>query len=87
MRRAEPTIRGFIAALWIFEKPLTLPRARLMQRLEAIGVPIDMQWGIYALYESVSGKGRSPKGLSEAVATTIGVKQGCPLSPTSSVSI
>ena len=60
----------------------TVPRARLMQRLEALGVPIDMQWGIYALYESVSGKVRSPKGLSEAVACTIGVKQGCPLSPT-----
>ena len=53
-----------------------------MQRLEALGVPIDMQWGIYALYEFVSGKVRSPKGLSEAVASTIGVKQGCPLSPT-----
>ena len=25
---------------------------------------------------------RSSKGLSEAVASTIGVKQGCPLSPT-----
>ena len=53
-----------------------------MQRLEALGVPTDMQWGIYALYESVSGKVRSSNGLSEAVASTIGVKQGCPLSPT-----
>ena len=60
----------------------TVPRARLMQRLEALGVPIDMQWGIYALYESVSGKVRSSNGLSEAVASTIGVKQACPLSPT-----
>ena len=59
-----------------------VPRARLMQRLEALGVPTDMQWGIYALYESVSRKVRSSKGLSEAVASTIGVKQGCPLSPT-----
>ena len=30
----------------------------------------------------MSGKIRSSKGLSEAVASTIGVKQGCPLSPT-----
>ena len=41
-----------------------------------------MQWGIYAQYESVSGKVRYSKGLLEAVASTIGVKQGCPLSPT-----
>ena len=27
----------------------TVPRARLMHLLEALGVPIDMQWGIYAL--------------------------------------
>ena len=58
-----------------------VPRARLMQRLEALGVPTDMQWGIYALYEYVLGKVWSSEGLSEAVASTIGVKQGCPLSP------
>ena len=51
------------ATLWISEKPLTLPRARFMQRLEALGVPTDTQWGIYALYESASGKVRSSKGL------------------------
>ena len=53
-----------------------------MQRRETLGVPTDMLWGIYALYESVSGKVRSSKGLSEAMAGTIGVKQGYPLSPT-----
>ena len=41
-----------------------------------------MQRGIYALYESVSRKVWSSKGLSEVVASTIGVKQGCPLSHT-----
>ena len=77
-----PIIIGFIAALWISGKPLTLPRAQLMQQLEALGVPTDTQWGIYALYGSVSRKVRTSKGLSKAVASTIGVKQGCPLSPT-----
>ena len=48
-----------------------VPRARLMQPLEALGVPTDMQWGIYALYESVSGKVQSSKGLSKAMASTI----------------
>ena len=56
LRRAKPIIGGFIGALWIFKKPLTLPHARLMQRLEALGVPTYMQWGTYALYEPVLGK-------------------------------
>mgnify|MGYP002775687812 CR=1 FL=1 len=51
-----------------------------MQRLEALGVPMEMQRGIYALYESMSGKVQSLKGLLEAMASTIGVKQGCPRS-------
>ena len=55
-RRAEPIIRGFIAALWISEKPLTLSRAQLMQQLEALGVPTDMQWRIDALYKPMLGK-------------------------------
>ena len=53
-----------------------------MQQLEALGVPTNMQWGIYALYESASGKVQSSKDLSEAVASTIEVRQGCPVSPT-----
>ena len=60
----------------------TIPHAWLMQRLEASRVPIDMQSGSYALYESMSGKVQSPNGLVKAVPSTIGVKQGCSLSPT-----
>ncbi|MCO5595552.1 hypothetical protein L7F22_049597 [Adiantum nelumboides] len=41
-----------------------------------------MTWGIYALYEHVSGRVRCPGGLSDTLVSTIGVKQGCPLSPT-----
>ena len=36
-----------------------------------------------ALYGSVmTGHVRTPKGISDIVHSTIGVKQGCPLSPT-----
>ena len=41
-----------------------------------------MIWGIYALYEQVVARVRCPGGLSDAIASTVGVKQGCPLSPT-----
>ena len=65
-----------------FRKASTLPHAKLIQWLEALGVLIDMQLGIYARYESGLKKVRSPNGLSEVVPSTIGVKQGCSLSPT-----
>ena len=60
----------------------TVPRARLMRRLQAIGVPTELIWGIMALYRSVTGHVRTPEGISDRVHSTIGVKQGCPLSPT-----
>ena len=51
-------------------------------KLEALFVPVDIEWRIYAMYESVSRILRFSIGLSEVVAGTIGVKLGCPLSPT-----
>jgi len=60
----------------------TVPRERLFRRLESLGVPPQMTWAIYALYEQVTGRARCPGGLSDPIASTIGVKQGCPLSPT-----
>ncbi|MCO5573659.1 hypothetical protein L7F22_027431 [Adiantum nelumboides] len=53
-----------------------------MQRLQDIGVSEAIRWGIYALYELVTGRVRALGGLSDAIESTIGVKQGCPLSPT-----
>ena len=53
-----------------------------MQQLEDRGVPIDMQWEIYPLYESILGRVLASIGLSEVLGYTIGVKQGCPLSGT-----
>ena len=60
----------------------TVPRERLFRRLQSLGVPSEMIWAIYTLYERVTGRVRCPGGLSESIASTIGVKQGCPLSPT-----
>ena len=60
----------------------TVPRERLFQRLQSLRVPSEMMWGIYALYEQVFGRVRCPGGISDTIASTIGVKQGCPLSPT-----
>ena len=53
-----------------------------MRTLQEMGVPIDLVWGIMALFKSVMGHVRTPEGASDFVHSTIGVKQGCPLSPT-----
>ena len=47
--------------------------------LDALGVPVEMQLRIYALYQSVSGKVRSPNGVQDSVSSTIGEKQRSPL--------
>ena len=60
----------------------TVPRERLFQRLQSLGIPTKMIWAIYALYERVTGRVQCPGDLSETIASTIGVKQGCPLSLT-----
>ena len=60
----------------------TVPWERLFQRLQSLGVPTEMIWAIYALYETVTGRVGCPGGISETIASTIGLKQGCPLSPT-----
>ena len=59
-----------------------VPRAQLILRLEEMGVPMELVWGILALYGAVKGPIRTPEGVSELIHSTIGVKQGCPLSPT-----
>ena len=43
----------------------TVQRARIMQWPIALGVPIDMEGGIYALYEFVSRKLQLPIVLTE----------------------
>ncbi|MCO5609094.1 hypothetical protein L7F22_063316 [Adiantum nelumboides] len=59
----------------------TVPRNKLFQRLLTLGVPSEMLWGILSLYERVSARVRCPGGTSSSLASTIGVNQGCPLSP------
>ena len=43
---------------------------------------MELIWGILALYEAVKGQIRTHEGVSEPIHSTIGVTQGCPLSPT-----
>ncbi|MCO5596759.1 hypothetical protein L7F22_050828 [Adiantum nelumboides] len=83
-RRAQGDRRRLYCCFVDFRKAFdSVPRFRLMQRLQDIGVPEAIRWGIYPLYESVTGRVRAPGGFSDGIESTIGVKQhGCLLSPT-----
>jgi hypothetical protein len=60
----------------------TVPREALFQRLRDINISETLLAAIMRLYESVLGRLRLAHGLSDFIQSTIGVKQGCPLSPT-----
>ena len=60
----------------------SVPRGMLWGKLLHMGVPPLFLAAVQALYADVSMCVRSPDGLSAPFVSTIGVKQGCPLSPT-----
>ena len=60
----------------------SVPREDLFQRLREIGFSSTLLTAIMRLYESVLGRLRTVGGMSEFIRSTIGVKQGCSLSPT-----
>ena len=50
--------------------------------MEELGVPMHLRETIHRLYEEVKVKIKTSAGISESFRSDIGVKQGCPLSPT-----
>ena len=60
----------------------SIPRLALFQQLQEIGISDMLQTAILRLYEKVTSRLRTPEGFSDPIQSTIGVKQGCPLSPT-----
>ena len=54
----------------------------LFQRLRDIGISEILLMAIMRLYETMIGRLRTTEGFSNPIQSTIGVKQGCPLSPT-----
>ena len=60
----------------------TIPRDGLWQRMGQIGVPKHLQLAVAQLYNQVRCQLRTQNGLSKEFFSNMGVKQGCPLSPT-----
>jgi hypothetical protein len=88
------TLRHIIEKVWAkkeeafccfvdFKKAFDMvPRDKLWHRMEELGVPIHLRVAIHRPYEEVKVKIRMSAGISESFRSDIGVKQGCPLSPT-----
>ena len=60
----------------------TVPRAGLWQQMRELGVPNDLCMGIYRIYQRVLCRLKGCNGISQVFESNMGVKQGCPLSPT-----
>jgi hypothetical protein len=60
----------------------TVPREKIWHRMEELGVPMHLRAAIHRLYEEVKVKIRTSTSIFESFRSDIGVKQGCPLSPT-----
>ncbi|KAH9307116.1 hypothetical protein KI387_043788 [Taxus chinensis] len=50
--------------------------------MEELGIPDEFRAAVHKLYEQVRAKIITREGMSECFGSNIGVKQGCPLSPT-----
>ena len=59
-----------------------VPRELLWNRLRSLGLPDEFVSAVESYYSNVSLRVRTKAGYSRAFPSTMGVKQGCPLSPT-----
>jgi hypothetical protein len=59
-----------------------VPREKLWHRMVELGVLMHLRVVVHRLFEEVKVKIRTSAGIFESFRSDIGVKQGCPLSPT-----
>ena len=59
----------------------TVPRDLLWERLREIGIQGTMLNAIISMYKDVTACVKTPSGVTDFFPCTLGVKQGCPLSP------
>ena len=73
--------KGLYCCFVDFKKAFdTLLRENLWRRMEKLQVPSDYMHAISRIYEKVICRVHMGEKISEFFTSTIGVKQGCPLS-------
>lgn len=77
--RGQPLFCCFIDFKKAFD---TVPRNSLWERLVHLEVPLHLRMAIFRMYEKVACQLKGNNGLSDIFYSNMGVKQGCPLSPT-----
>lgn len=66
-----------------FEKAFDMvPRDKLCYRIKELEFPINLRVSVHCMHEEVKVKIRTSVGISECFRRDIGIKLGCPLSPT-----
>jgi hypothetical protein len=77
------TKTNLFCCFFYFRKDFEMvPRKNLSNRLEEIKVPLYLRDVAIRMYENIIAKFKNTKGWSKDINCNIGVKQGCPLSPT-----
>ncbi|MCO5605801.1 hypothetical protein L7F22_059985 [Adiantum nelumboides] len=75
--------KGLYCCFVDFKKAFDMvPRENLWKHMKELQVPNEYMHAIFCIYEKVVCQVRMGEGISEFFTSTIGVKQGCPLSPT-----
>lgn len=59
-----------------------VPKGGLWAWMQTLGVPLQLRVGISRIYEKVLCRLKQSHGMSSTFQSNMGVKQGCPLSPT-----
>ncbi len=60
----------------------TVPREKLWKHMEDLKVPNELRVAIHRLYDQDRARIKTKDGISEWFGNDIGVRHGCPLSPT-----
>jgi hypothetical protein len=77
--KAKPLLTCFVDLSKAFD---TISREKLWMRLDGMGVRGCMLAALKAYYTDVRECVKTEEGLTDTFASNLGVKQGCPLSPT-----
>jgi hypothetical protein len=81
-RNLDGFFRNNILHIGHFRKVFDMvPRKNLWNRLEEIKVPLKLRVSAIRMYENAIAKFKNTKGWLKEINYNIGVKQGCPLSP------